>query len=60
MHDATAGKSELHAKKMTKEKVLSAREAYENGATITNLAAEYNVAYGTMQQIINKRTWKYI
>ena len=41
-------KSELHAKKMTKEKVLSAREAYENGATITNLAAEYNVAYCTM------------
>lgn len=60
MHDATAGRSELHASKMNREKVLAVREAFANGETIKNLAAMYNVTYCTIQQIVTRKRWKSI
>jgi hypothetical protein len=46
--------------KLTAKVVRAARELFEDGVTITELANEYDVCFKTMNKAVHKMTWKHI
>ena len=46
--------------KLTEAQVLSARRRCRDGETITALAEEYGVWFGTMWSAVNGKTWKHL
>jgi transposase-like protein len=50
-----------HHAKLNPRKVRQARKTYaRGGVSIATLADRYEVAWSTMQQVINRVTWKHV
>lgn len=45
---------------LTEEKVRAAREAYQNGESVVDLALRYGMKPRGMRKVISRRTWKHV